>query len=449
MEYKEFENHLSRSLANHTATVNIASLLESIHLSNKRKRRTAIYLWLLTGVMIGLTLLGLFFYNGSNNANSKKNIFKHKETTCDVNGSFDAQNHTSQTLNEGQSSYSAVRESINASNTALSSNRIISPVRYVKYDISTDQRNNKLSSDEESIENIVSPAFDDRDITKNESKVTNYAIGSLSSLPLGPLEIRKDKIGIDKVICPSFKINKGYGLKVALIPEIGIFLPLKKLETSNSESEVFQSRRASEKSLEGLDAALHARVHLGSKSNLYGQVGVSYSLLTERMTKKYSIERVDTIIGIISITKSQNGDTITTIYGPIYQTSRISGTKVRHYNLSMWDIPIGIGYEMPLGVFDLGIEGGINLNLSLRSKGNIYQQDTLFANVQDVGNPVFKKRLGPSYYAGLSLSYPMGSGKWYINSRMRYISDQFNQENNSIRQYYHFTGINLGYIRRF
>ena len=80
------------------------------------------------------------------------------------------------------------------------------------------------------------------------------------------------------------------------------------------------------------------------------------------MPLTYSYTRKDTTQGIISVTVSQTGDTITYIYGDIIQERKISGNKTKYYSISLLDLPMAIGAEKRFGSWFAGVEAGLSLN---------------------------------------------------------------------------------------
>jgi len=167
------------------------------------------------------------------------------------------------------------------------------------------------------------------------------------------------------------------------------------------------------------------------------------------MPLSYSYSRKDTTQGIISVTVSQTGDTITYIYGDIIQDRKISGNKTRHYSISMLDIPISAGVEKRYGRWSAGVEGGLVFNVSMKSSGSILASDTSFVNL-DISSNHFKSSLGLSYFGGIHIGRDFHkAGRLFLAARARYIPESFSSDQNRIRQTYHFIGLNLGYVYTF
>jgi hypothetical protein len=249
-----------------------------------------------------------------------------------------------------------------------------------------------------------------------------------------------------EIECPTF--TKKNSLYVELIPEIGIFYPFKKLESSSDEiNEIFNQRNNNEKSLEGIQAALHVKWRK-TKSPYSLRAGLEYQQLIEKMNLKYEYTTRDTSIGIISITVSQTGDTITTIYGEIIEETLHSGTQIAHHKFRTFDIPIALGYEKSIGSFDVGLEAGISLNISLRNSGSLLNSANTFQPLPD--NSLFKSSVGLNYLGGIYAAKNINSlGRFYLALRGRFIPSTFSSPANQIKQSYAYGGLHLGYVLRF
>ena len=259
------------------------------------------------------------------------------------------------------------------------------------------------------------------------------------------LQLESASILPDFVVCPSFRKPR-WALEV--LPEIGIVLPLKNLSNNSAESnDIFDMRLADENSLEGLSAGLYARVR-PVKKHIYLKLGVSYTRISERMNLSTSWIEQDTSVGIISITQSQSGDTITTIYGDIITETEHFRTSSDHYFLHMLDVPLAIGYARPMGAgWRLGFEGGVHFNLAFQSKGKLLEGSGEDSFTQLPAEGRFRPRLSLSYYWGLTLEKQLTArSAVYISPRLRYFAGSFTPESYEIRQTYALGGLYAGYI---
>lgn len=236
-------------------------------------------------------------------------------------------------------------------------------------------------------------------------------------------------------------------MKLSLIPEIGYFKPFKSLTSETAvPSETFELRKADEKSLEGLQAALYARLQRPG-ANWGISTGLQYTRLSEQMNLAYSYIRRDTTQGIISVTVSQTGDTITTIYGDIISETRVTGTTKAHYYLSTFDIPLSVFFEKDFNSFAIGGEAGVYFNLALASKGKILNTANDFIDVKSAA--AFRSSIGVSGFAGIYVKKPLGIGNLMFSIRGRYNPSVFNTQGYGTIQKYQFVGAHLGYEIRF
>jgi len=245
-----------------------------------------------------------------------------------------------------------------------------------------------------------------------------------------------------KINCPSFD---NIGWNIALMPEVGAFLPFKTLEnTVMEQSAAFNERRTSERTLEGLQIGLYGML-VRDNSPFFIKAGLSYSRISERMNLQYEYVEQDTTIGIISSTVSSNGDTITHIYGDIITETTFKGSNRQHHYIHIFDIPISVGYTTYLGGLDIGIEGGVRVNFMTRATGNLLTSASEYTNLSL--NRLFKNRVGLSYFGGLMIGRNFGRfGDFYVAPRFTYFPDQFNNENNSVSQKYFTIGLNAGVV---
>ena len=245
-----------------------------------------------------------------------------------------------------------------------------------------------------------------------------------------------------KINCPSFE-NPSWHM--ALIPEIGIFLPKKTLsQNSFEESADFLQRLESESTLEGIELGLYGML---VRDNLpfYLKAGLSYSRISERMNLEYEYIEKDTMLGIISTTVSGNGDTITHIYGDIVSETTFKGSNRQHHYIHLFDVPVSIGYTTYIAGLDVGIEGGIKVNFMTRATGNLLTSATEYTNLSL--NRLFKNRIGISYFGGLMLGRNFGRfGDIYIAPRFNYYPNEFNNQNNNVSQKYFTIGLNAGVV---
>ena len=250
------------------------------------------------------------------------------------------------------------------------------------------------------------------------------------------------------VLCPTFKKKRWV---IDLMPEMGLILPIKNLSNNISEpNAIFDMRDLDEHSLEGIQMALYGRVR-AAQYPFYLKAGISYTRVSERMNLDTRWVEQDTTIGIISITQSQNGDTITTIMGDIITETEYFRTSKDHYYLHMFDLPVSIGYSASLGNgWRLGLEGGAQFNIAFSSTGKILEGTGVDSYTVLPASGRFRSRLNVSYFGGITLEKTIGPrSAVYITPRFRYFTNQFTADTYSINQMYQFAGLHGGYIYSF
>ncbi len=245
-----------------------------------------------------------------------------------------------------------------------------------------------------------------------------------------------------KINCPSF--NQAHW-RLAMVPEIGVFAPFKTLENKKSDNtQAFEERQRLEKTLEGINLGLYSML-VRDGLPIYLKAGVSYSRISERMDLEYNYTKLDTTIGVISQTVSANGDSITTIMGPIVSEIKLTGKNRQHSYIHIFDLPVSVGYNTYLGGFDVGVEIGVNINLMTRATGNLLTSKSGFTNLSL--NELYKKRIGLSYFGGLMIGRNFGSfGDFYLAPRFTYYPTDFSNDNNFISQKYVSVGVNIGFV---
>lgn len=449
MEYKKFEQHIAQTLQDDTSLVDIQALIANLHPKKNDKRR---FLWLWYSIGILCVAGGLYFTATTGQTESKQVFMPEKEIGHGKSMTVTAEISNLPVKRSSGRDKQAISNEKNVANTQMlwsSRGNIV-----ISHPISAQEKEEKrglLVSEKPSTSSSLSEISFNENSAAQENRTGQNMVEFLKEKTsvsyLSPLKRRALQVNTDKIVCPSFS-NKGR-MYLEIIPEIGMIQPFKKLEVNNTESDnVYLLRDKNEKSQIGWSAGLYARLRK-QKSPLYLKAGLSYSRLTEKMPLDYSYTRQDTTQGIISVTVSQTGDTITYIYGDIIQQRKISGNKTKHYSLSLIDLPISLGAEKRLGTWSAGIEGGVIINLSMRSSGNILASDTSFVAADQPVNH-FRNSIGLSYFGGVHIAKEIyGGGKIYLAARVRFIPESLSGDANRIRQTYQLAGLNVGYIHTF
>lgn len=449
MDYKAFEKHISDQLRTDKIPLDTDALIKQLHAH--KKRRKGLWLWFLLPIFGGFIAYGAFKGNDKS-VNPKINnesklthlitlpITEAKENFWDI---ADEALHT-ETYGEASAKVSS------ASNTVQST--IITKKHCQKQSYSKTNTKKQYFLTDTNLpftENTLVINQENTQINLLDRNTQKHNWPFFSPLPtIFNMIDNKNNISInnDKIICPDFSLKSK--LLLEIIPEVGVFKPIKSLENVSTETGILPQRIEKEKSLEGISAGIYGKVRR-LKFPLYFKAGVTWSKLTERTRIDYAYNTRDTTKGIISITYSQTGDTITTIIGDIITERKLSGTKIRHYTLKMWDIPVILGYEKRWNEWFGGIETGVIINLSQHAAGHMLFTDTSFINVESPVE-VFKPRFGLSYTGGIYFGRDFNSrGRIQLSARMRWLPGEINTQPSYNRQTYQFYGLYLGYSYTF
>ncbi len=423
MDYKNFEKNMASKLRNAEVYVDTDALIDAIHPLENRKRRGII--WFSFASLLIMAFIPYYLYFGNtNDVNSfstvEKNIEFHTDRPTSTNDF-------------------GIIKNDDVIKTALPTEKGKFPIQ--KLNIST------VNKSSQNITNIVfnkKSMISNSKIDRNEKLKINTKI-LLPSLPyskINTLEIDKNTVLNTKnqptVECPSFNGPKW-------IPSIGVhvgaFYPSKQLSNKNTEqSVIYEDRLTHEKSLEGLNGGIFLQVE-HFKLPFYLKFGIDYSKLTEQLKLETSIIKMDTTQGIISITESENGDTLTVIRGDIIIEKTITSKSVTHYNIQMIDLPINLGYRFNMKYFNVALEPGVCINLLSKTQGKVLNEIDKVNVISDSNG--FNRNLGLSYFGNIALEKPLNFGTLSLNFKYRYIPKDFSTT--SIAQHYRFGGVNLGY----
>lgn len=276
------------------------------------------------------------------------------------------------------------------------------------------------------------------------------ASAAIAQADIDLLDYKRELPTKNDVKCPTFKKSTAWHLDI--IPEVGYIVPFKTLTNNTPEANnVFEKRAAAENTLEGVQAALYARVRRGA-SPFYFKFGLSYTRVSERMDLNTSYDSVSTEIGIISITQSQTGDTLTVITGPIETTTTITKTSRDHYYLSLLDIPVAAGYSQSIGGgWRVGAEIGAQFNISMSTSGRLLEDDIGANNYVELpAQGRFEPSLGVSLFGGFTLERAISArSSFYVSPRFRYFPSNFTPGSYPVQQAYQFAGIHAGYVYSF
>jgi len=181
-------------------------------------------------------------------------------------------------------------------------------------------------------------------------------------------------------------------------------------------------------------------------NGLYAALGLEYQKTVEKLEYQQTIiERItvwsDEAYFYVDDAGNQVfvGDSVTT--QSTYKRSVISGKEHTIMNL-----PIMLGYKLKMNRFNVGIFGGMNINLSHKFEGKIIDESNSFVTLnEDNYETVYKNKLDASPFAGFHLGYSMSNhAELYFNPTFRFHSKSWMQDDYSLSAKYQLAGVRLG-----
>ncbi len=449
MKYLEFENHIKNEVYNSTAFVDTNALIAGIH-SEKNNAGRKKWLFLFIMVILAFSIpFGIYNYN---NKSSKIIPFNKKSEDKEIQNK---ELNSSPSVVSNLTKKEAIEEKpiTKTKKKALNVNTIISNKREKNNFINTKKENKPtlVNTTQISKNKDIKAKKENLEYTSKDLKtrkllnipdINNNNYSLIENFKTRKILKTKSLWG-DPTGCysfgPKFRLNWLIGV------EAGILKPFKSLSYRSVEpNEVFDIRNAYEKPLEGLQAAIFTKL-IRDDIPLYAKLGVSYTRITDRLKHKYSYIEHDTIQGIISVTKSENGDTLTVIMGDIIRDINIERNLSQHYYFHLIDIPFTLGYRFPFKNFSLEAELGAIFNIRTGKTGKILSAPKTILPVTDAN--MFKNSIGFSYFAGINLITSVSyKGEMFISARFRYIPGNFNISGNPIKQNYSLAGFHIGYL---
>ncbi len=181
-------------------------------------------------------------------------------------------------------------------------------------------------------------------------------------------------------------------------------------------------------------------------NGLYAALGLEYQKTVEKLEYQQTIiERVtvwsDEAYFYLDDEGNQVfvGDSVTT--QSTYKRSVVSGKEHTVMNL-----PLMLGYKLRMNRFNVGLFGGMNINLSHKFEGKIIDESNTFVTLnEDNYETVYKNKLDASPFAGLHLGYSMSNyAELYFNPTFRFHPKSWMQDDYSLSAKYQLAGVRLG-----
>ena len=437
MNLPEFEKIIRAGLGQQTVDLDTKLFMQKLFEPKKEKRRIIIFWW---GIgMLTLAIGSLFLFkpsfaeklSGNTSATLQSSgtalVPSDSHSSNLFSKSNKNENKSVATDNAGQNTR---RQADQTTNTPVTFN----PNEYVTFQPSLAKGEELVQLNVTEQEQNQFEAVNIRKIEENPEILNSSLVTPFS----------KPKFKIKKTVeCPSFSVRRK--ISAFIQPEFGLSLPQKMLQEKIPDvSDVTAYRKENEKSLEGIHAGLLAGCFIG-KSSFYVSTGLAYTRITEKLDLSYNYTRRDTTFGIISITKSQSGDTVTVIYGDIVTESTVEGQKIRHHYFHAYDIPLTVGYQWVLSPgWNVNIEAGMLINFRLHTTGQVLKT---LQDFTPVAKNEYQSSLGLGYKAGLGIEYllkpEIGLG---VQARVQGYGKTFTSPNSNFQQKYIIPGAHL-YLR--
>lgn len=211
---------------------------------------------------------------------------------------------------------------------------------------------------------------------------------------------------------------------------------------SATANELLQIRQDYESPLEAL--------HYGLAFGLQHQSGFRLSLGLQQttMTERYQFDEthivIDSVMGIQVYRVHPRGDTIP-IMGMVPRSTTTIYNKDIYNTYRLLDIPILLSYQYPLGKWQLGLEAGALVNLSLKTEGIIADENFEDVDIEGRQSELFKSKLGLNYQFGLSVSRRLFDRfDLRLAPTLRYFPTDFSVASYELSQEYLLLGGNLG-----
>ena len=480
MKYNNFEKHISESFLHDSAAVDTDALIASLGIPVAMEPKRRVAWWMLTGLaLLSLLMVGLYYFMdvpmsahvsdassivtsdgmiGNSNAvspilaeqdesNNEKIINQELNSTevlanleeTKIQTTVSTGNENSAKIKMSKTTYGLIdkNESRNELKTVVqhsaTSQYLTTTTVVSSIDVSAMLNKEKENSQEVNITKV-----------DNQSRMLD---------PLLPIDILEstvvsedDSPGLTEPECPSFSYRIPWN--IALLAEVGVMKPMKDLENVGSASSAFDLRDTNESSKEAIQIGLHAKISKG-KNPLYVRGGAAYTRIAEQMNEEYDYIELDTTRGLISITTSMTGDTVTAIYGDVVSETRFTGRSEKHYFLHLLDIPVAVGYELPLGgSFYAGAEVGAQFNIRTSGSGLIFRDVNDYADLSEVTTK--ETKVGISYFGGFHVGKHLSKrSSIQLSARFRYYPSRFSTVTPNIEQRYNLAGLHAGYVFRF
>ncbi len=482
MKYQEFEKQIKTKLGEATENVDIDALIQGIHSNNSSgKKKFGLWFISLLALVLFITVgygfvkntqsqtpidkasnIVLAFNNHNTQYTEIQNTQTHKaETETETETETEEQNTKIRNNDNSNSGATISRGNLKNDGKTTDNNTIKKSVKTYKNNTLlsidnnyiADNKNNRISPHKMALQSGNNADSDDYK-NKNFPSISNISTSPNKAIEVKEIKKRDIKLTYfndlkikinDPIECYNFSSKASFNWKLGI--ELGVSNPFKNIENTEKPDEVYLLREKHEQPLEGLSASVFARGNIG-KNPLYLKLGVSYTRIADNLEASFLTTTMDTTQGVISITKSENGDTLTIITGDIISEITTQRDVKKHYYFHLYDVPIGLGYDFDLGFLKLGIEAGAIINVYNSKSGSILKEKDTFVDADN--SDLFKNNIGIRYYGRINLIKSIsGNHHILLGAKFQYMPGTFSSESNPIKQSYNLAGVRLGYMYGF
>lgn len=223
--------------------------------------------------------------------------------------------------------------------------------------------------------------------------------------------------------------------------DFGVGLTSKKLQSLHSDWDTHTAMRSTtEKPMEHLEGQLLVGYRL--PSGIYAASGISFTQITER----FHVDRTYTETEIQEDQVSEilvdvNGDT--TFVHVTHHVTHHFHQEVSVYNkYTLIDLPVIVGYEWNRNRWYLGLEAGLEFNLSLRTNGRMLAPTDEIVDLESSG--MFRSNVSLSYLANLRVGYALSQRfEVFLTPGVRILPNSVLKQDVQ-HQTYNLYGIRLG-----
>ena len=239
----------------------------------------------------------------------------------------------------------------------------------------------------------------------------------------------------------EIKLKKNFRVGIGFRAGIGSSITNLSANENGSDEFLRNLRNESETNLETIDLGID--ILLKHKSGVYISTGLDYVRATRKLNYNFEESKVDTILGIASI--SVNPITMDSTFneGLVARTTINFRNKETYNNLHMINIPIQLGASINYERWSFGIQGGALFNIVLNHKGEIFETEDTFYHLKTDSNNWFKDNLGMSFQGAVLIGYNF-TDKFQILGGPSFRSKlKINSKSNPVQQTQNGIGVQL------